>query len=182
MAKGATARRGRRATPKPGEEGEGMIQTAKKRHRKRRGTQGRNPGAKSNGKFNLMVPKEDTEYFLCLKPGTPYASISAGGLNFQKVTEKVSQDEDGETVRDRKSGLIHSVTPEQVHKVLDYCRNNVIRWNKGGTYGRIYSRIGRKFKATNRDVPVGKYLIMVPIKEDMPVRFRNPKTAPTVQS
>lgn len=71
------------------------------------------------------------QLFKCgVTPDCPFEVVHLAGLEFPKVTEKVTG-HGAETKRDAIRGVVHELTPEKVEAVRAAARNKVIRTTKG---------------------------------------------------
>ena len=116
----------------------------------------------------VEAPQRTTRYWIGVRDGSPRDYITLGNVCFPKYTEKVSDPEDGGLVTERTlvRGDVVDLRPEQVRVALERGRDLVVRGRGSASAPPlVLSSRNTSFHSMEADVPLGRYVFMIPIKE-----------------
>ena len=98
-------------------------------------------------------------YFIGLRPECPLQFVDIAGISFPKVTQKISFDVNGETLRDTRSGSLVYLTDEQVEEVKKRVVTKLIR--RHGNKAYVVTMTKRHQYDRNRDIPLANHVFMM---------------------
>ncbi len=101
----------------------------------------------------------------------PYGVVHLNAMDFPRETEEVRQDEDsGTTQRIPRKGKIVTLELSRIERIKEAVLSKVIR--KVGARPLLLTKKAAHYRPSSNDIPLAKFVYMIPIKEVMPPNFR----------
>ncbi len=115
-----------------------------------------------------VTPEKTTRYWIGVRDGSPRDYITLGNVCFPKYTEIVKDPEDGGLVTERTlvRGETIDLRPEQVKVAIAAGKSLIVRRRGSASSPPLVlssKRVG--FFPLETDIPLGRYVFMVTIKE-----------------
>ena len=100
----------------------------------------------------------------------PYGVVHLNAMDFPRETEEVRQDEAGITQRIPQKGKIVTLELSRIDRIKEAVLSKVIR--KVGARPLLLTKNASHYRPSSNDIPLAKYVYMIPIKDVMPPNFR----------
>jgi hypothetical protein len=129
------------------------------------------------GKFPPEPPRE--RYWLGTLPDSPHYNVAIAGIMFQRTSEiNVVKGDPPRTVTTEALGQVLELTQDKIDQILSRVQNEVVRFrgkrldDEGGRRGLILNINNKNFRRAEGDLPLGMYVYIVKLNEQMPDGYR----------
>jgi len=112
----------------------------------------------------------EAKYLVGITDDAPFHVVYVSGMDFPRMEETVTVSDDGTTSRIPHQGKVISMSETQLETAKSAIARRYVR--KRGSSAIIHDLEEPRFRAREGDVPLGRYLYMIPVNENMPSNWR----------
>ena len=112
----------------------------------------------------------EAKYLVGITDDAPFHVVYVSGMDFPRMEETVTVSDDGTTSRIPHQGKVISMSDTQLETAKNAIARRYVR--KRGSSAIIHDLEEPRFKARQGDIPLGRYLYMIPVGENMPSNWR----------